>query len=224
MIMSKFSDFWISECVNDLRMNQDVIKKILGKFAKKNNLLSKKFLEHFYFFNLQNNIRNRFPMSPGNTFFRRFFFEIKKPVGGLLNITSLKVPRPALTIITKKPRFFCRIVKIKISERLLGVGSSAFDMFQMTFQFVRIRGISIIWTLFPYDFLYTPSKLFFKVMFLIENLCFWLKTYVLDRGFSITKPFCLSKLCAQNFRKVLSVPNSFISEVFCDWGHPKGYH
>ena len=84
----------------------------------------------------------------------------------------LKVPRPALTIITKKPRFFCRIVKIKISERLLGVGSSAFDMFQMTFQFVRIRGISIIRTLFPYDFLYTPSKLFFKVMFLIENLCF----------------------------------------------------
>ena len=57
---------------------------------------------------------------------------------------ALKVPRPALTIIGKKRTFFSRIVKIKISERLLGVGSSAFDMFQMTFQFVRIRGISII--------------------------------------------------------------------------------
>ena len=35
--------------------------------------------------------------------------------------------------------------------------------------------------------------------------------------------FCFSKLWAQIFRKVLSVSNSFISVVFCDWEHHRGY-
>ena len=38
-----------------------------------------------------------------------------------------------VTFLLQNPRLFARFTKIKISPRLLGVGSSALDMFQMTF-------------------------------------------------------------------------------------------
>ena len=65
---------------------------------------------------------------------------------------------PKRDILVEKRSFFARFTKIKISQQLLGVGSSALDMFQMTFQFVQIRGVFIIRTFFPYDVLYTPSE------------------------------------------------------------------
>ena len=47
-------------------------------------------------------------------------------------------------ILVSQTFFFARFTKIKISQPLLGVGSSALDVFQMMFQFVQIRGVFII--------------------------------------------------------------------------------
>ena len=58
---------------------------------------------------------------------------------------------PYRTSLLRILSVFTWFTKIKISQQLLGVGSSALDMFQMTFQFVQIRGVFIIRTFFPYE-------------------------------------------------------------------------
>ena len=63
-----------------------------------------------------------------------------------------------VTFLVWKSTIFAWFTYGTVTFLFFKVGSSALDIFQMTFQFVQIRGVFIIRTFYAYDFLYTPSE------------------------------------------------------------------